>query len=144
MLLIGENALRRRIKPRETTLAQALRTLLIFLIVSSAWIFFRADSVQDAFYVFSHLFTGITRPLSYLRAGFSDRGVYMNWLQLLEFCVVWMLPLLLFDAFSLKNDVIVSIGRQNPILRWGCYCCLIAVILMCRAIGNVSFVYFQF
>src|SRR5205085_370528 len=39
---------------------------LTYIAVSFAWIFFRANSLSDAFYITSHLFNGLNEPLKYL------------------------------------------------------------------------------
>ena len=40
------------------TLHHRLRVIITFLLVSFAWIFFRAANINDAIYISSHLFTG--------------------------------------------------------------------------------------
>lgn len=52
--------------------ARAARTLGTFVFVMGAWVLFRADSLSDAWYIYSHIFSGITGLIGYLRQGFKN------------------------------------------------------------------------
>lgn len=42
------------------------KIILTFILVDFAWIFFRAENMTDAFYVITHMFEGITNPITYM------------------------------------------------------------------------------
>lgn len=142
---IAENAL--GIKKNEQTGSAFwfVRTFAIFIFTTLAWIFFRADTISDALYVLTHLFTGIASPISYLHNGFSgSTGIGMGVSTLIAVVLVYLLPLFCFDYYSTKHDVIQKIGKKQKLVRWIIYFILIICILFFRYIGEVTFVYFQF
>src|SRR5205807_8719064 len=51
--------LRQQSLPPSGAIRNALQMLFTFALVCFAWIFFRAESVSDAFYVVNHLFQGL-------------------------------------------------------------------------------------
>ena len=113
-----------------------------FLLVCFAWIFFRAATIGDAFYVIRSMFTGIGSPSSY----FHDCALQMELgLTNLMFHCLPMIPLFLFDLASLKTDVIALISRQRFFIRWPVYILLLLVILLFSEKGvTTEFIYMQF
>jgi hypothetical protein len=112
------------------------------LLVSAAWIFFRANNFNDAVYVITHLHVGLSLPTDYIHAGFISLGIGISCLVLL---VIPLIVLALFDYLSLKTDVIVEISKKHWLTRWILYICLlVAIILFMKKGAPAEFVYFQF
>ncbi len=125
-------------------IVRCFRTLFIFLFCSFAWIFFVANSIGDAVYVIGHSLEGISTMgiYLYLRAGFSDLGI---WREDILFMGVSLLILFAYDFFSLKEDVITVISSKKTIFRWGIYCIFVLwIIINIPVVKNAEFIYFQF
>ena len=125
-----------------------LRTGLTFLFVSLTWIFFRANTISDAFYVLTHLLDGITSPIAYLRDGyqaFQIAGmIQSSGLKTLIACMACILILLLYDYLEQTGSVWKRIGALKKPVRYALYFLLLFVILYSRQLGEYEFVYFQF
>ncbi len=63
----------------------AVRRVCVFLLVSLAWVFFRADTVADALYVICHSPDGLLSPVSYIRTGYAALNMPLTQLMLLLF-----------------------------------------------------------
>jgi alginate O-acetyltransferase complex protein AlgI len=151
--------MRWRLPPR-TLFSKLVRMCLTFLMVSFAWIFFRANSFTDAIYIITHMvalpkdfITGITTP--YYRVMLDDPG--MNVLQLLPgFAAIPIQRLNLGWAFLLvfilvgvdfldgSQGFLKTIERSPMVIRWGFYYGLTALILFLGVWGTQEFIYFQF
>ncbi len=115
-----------------------LRVICVFMFVVTTWTFFRANTINEAVYIFQNCFNGLSDLKSYLIAGsktFGGKKIILFVLSLLA----------LFDYFSLKHDVIKAItSSKYLILRYAFYFGLVTMILFFRATNEVDFVYFQF
>ncbi len=115
---------------------------IAFSILCFTWIFFRANTIQDAFWIISRLFWDIGRPVNYLKTAV----ICLDMPYLTMFGM--MLPaaaLLLYDMLSLKQDVIALVSRQRAPIRWGVYVVLLVVIALFSHKGIATeFIYFQF
>lgn len=119
-----------------------VRMCIVFAFVAFAWVFFRAQSIQDAFFVIGHSLVGIGKPLQYMKAGYAALGMDKT---LFRTCMCFILLLGIYDGFSKKYDLIAALGRLNIIVRWVIYLTIILVVLFYAPIGNdSSFIYFQF
>ena len=125
-----------------------LRIGVTFLFVMVTWIFFRADTISDAFYVLTHLLDGITNPAAYLTDGyhaFQGAGmVKASGVQTLIISIVCILVLLAHDYLELTKSIWERIGAFKKPLRYTLYFFLLFVILYSRQLGEYEFVYFQF
>ena len=104
-----------------------------FLLVSFSWIFFRANSFSDAFYVIGNLFGSTVMDFSgipALRAYVSLGAVLL--LFGVEYVCNYMKPLA--DRFF----------RMPRLIRLVCYALLSAIIIIFGAYDNKAFIYFQF
>lgn len=128
-------------KRADKTTAIIIRTFVVFAFCNVAWIFFRANSIGDIGYIFSHFLDGIGNPLMYFKLGFTDMGVGKERLLILMLMVG---ILFIYDYFSLKTDVINKISEMRKPVRYIYYFAIITVILCFRAAGEAAFVYFQF
>ncbi len=114
--------------------------LVVFIFCNIAWIFFRADSIADAFYVLQHMLDGVTNTTVYFNNAIGLKG------RDLLIILILIVLIFIFDFLSLKKNIIME-GKKYPkfvraFVNWG----LITAICVC-AISNVSanqFVYFQF
>lgn len=114
----------------------------VFIFVSAAWVFFRAHSVSDAWYLFSNAFTGLTSPLLYISNGFSAFELGKKGLV---FCAAVLSVLGCYDFASQKTDVIVWVGKRKAIVRWSIYLLLVwSIIFFTPASSGKEFIYFQF
>ncbi len=124
----------------ENLKSRLIRALPVFLLSLPVCAWFRAQSVNDAFYLFRHMFDGISKPFSYLYNGFSA-GFSIGKLAWYAACITLLAA---YDCASLKTDVTDWVGRRPFVVRHGIYCLMITVILLFHAVGEVEFVYFRF
>ena len=133
-------------RPKDLSgLKWALRVMMTFIFVSLAWIFFRANNVSEAVYIFSNLFTGINNLWEYFAInGYKvfeiDRLVKIQ-------LTLSIAALFIYDYESLKYDVINKISSLNLLARWFVYEFLVmstVFIYIFFAANNVNFIYFQF
>ena len=115
---------------------------ITFIVVSLVWVFFKAESIQDGFFVLTHMFTGISDGITYLK-GLSYQ------LNITAAHLIWscfpIIFLFIFDLFSLKTDVIKAISRQRFFIRWPIYILLLLAILLFSEKGVATeFIYAQF
>lgn len=116
-----------------------LRQAGVFLFCCITWVFFRAESFSDAFYLLSSLGRGLAG-----NGCWQFRVLQIDLPMLLQAAVSVTL-LGVFDYCSLKTDVIAWVSRRNPVVKWVTYLLLIWLILCFMPVtGSSEFVYFQF
>lgn len=113
-----------------------------FVLLCLTWIFFRANTIQDALWILSRLFWDAARPLNYLKT--AAICLDMPYLSMFGMALSVVI-LLLYDLFSLKQDVIASISRRSFPVRYTVYVLLLVVIALFSHKGIATeFIYFQF
>lgn len=119
-------------------LPRALGIVLTFAAVSFAWIFFRADSLSDAWYMIRYMTYNSDLLLAYHKMGMIRQDFYLILISVGVLTVV--------DAVSLKTDVFAALDRLKAPVRWGLYLTLSAVVLAFHLHNGTSqqFIYFQF
>ena len=138
---IVEKALRLDKTDRLRTGMRVCRTFLVFIFAGVAWVLFRANSLHEATYIYTHLFSGIASPVSYLKTGFQT--IRMDWRALGKVFLIYFPILFAYDIASLRTDPIKVISALR--WRWVIYVaftCLIA--LFAPYTRNAAFIYFQF
>ena len=118
--------------------------LFVFLFVNISWVFFKSTSLQDAFYVLSHVFVGISSPVGYIKGGLQALGINSGMLLHL-LMVIGMLTLV--DALSLKMDVTKLVSKLPTPVRIIIGAVLIDLIVIWflqYGADSSSFVYFNF
>lgn len=125
-----------------------VRVLGTFAFVCFAWIFFRANTLKDAGYVVTHLFTGLSHPRTYLLAGyeaFKSAGlITSSGIGTLVLCCIFILVLLVHDYMELRTSIWERLGRFRKPVRYAFYFLLLFAVLYSRQLGEYEFVYFQF
>ena len=115
-----------------------LRVICVFIFVSAAWTFFRANTLNDAMYIFKNCFNGIANLKNYLLSGifkFGDKKQIAIIISLLA----------IYEYFSSKFDIIKSVtANKYVVVRYAVYFVMLTSILFFQATDEVAFVYFQF
>lgn len=115
---------------------------LTFTLLCFTWIFFRANTIQDAFWIISRLFWDIGRPVNYLKTAVICLD--MSYLSMFGMALS-AVALFVWDLLSLKQDVIELVSRQKPPVRWTLYVLLLVTIALFSYKGIATeFIYFQF
>jgi alginate O-acetyltransferase complex protein AlgI len=143
-----ESMIGARVKvPKATTTRDRVivvaRVLFTFVLVTFAWIFFRASSLDEAGYILTHLFdfsTGfqnVTAPFGTGVLG-AEREFVLS---------IGLIVLLLFaDWIDANRGWLNALGGQRTPVRWAVYYALGAAILFSTIYGfnAQEFIYFQF
>lgn len=120
-------------------LFNVISTLVVFALCSFAWVFFRAENLQDAIHVISTAIFALSKGSAYFHSAVGLTAVDLLKIGL---CLA---VLTAFDYFSLKTDVIKWISDRKPIVRWTVYVFIIMMIVFCIPVTNqTTFIYFQF
>ncbi len=119
-----------------------LKILTTFSLVCFAWIFFRADTISDAFNIIANLFTGWGRA-------FTVR-ILENipfWGPLRFELVVSLISigiLLCVQLMEERWNIIDRFSEKPAWIRWPAYYFLLLAILLFGNFGAKQFIYFQF
>lgn len=128
---------------RSTGGHRAIQTLITFGLVTFAWVFFRANSIQDALFIAQRMF--IPTVWIFTDGTMVEQGLSFAELMvaLLSTGVVWAT-----DWLSLRTDLLAALNRQSLMIRWAVYYALIFSVVVFGHYGGAydaaSFVYFKF
>lgn len=113
------------------------RVFLTFSLVLFAWIFFRANSVGDAYYIVNHLFDDF---------GIWDYAQSLSIQRQLELFLSFFFigALLVFEYSEERFNIIGRFDQQSAWVRWPIYYLILMMILMFGVFGRSEFIYFQF
>jgi alginate O-acetyltransferase complex protein AlgI len=110
-----------------------VKQIVTFTLVCSTWVFFRANSVGDAFTIFKRLFP--LRPGEVVEA--IGKGPLIAALILVAFTVAMQL---VREHYQVRE----LISRQPVWLRWSIYTAALTGILLFGDFHSRDFIYFQF
>ena len=130
------------------SIAQFVNISLTFLLVSFAWIFFRAQTLADALYIVTHLHV----DLWYFLANILELGrgreliggnLGLNHFEfILSACLICLLGTVHFLQRRFSLDAFIC--RQPICIRWPIYYCLIFGTLLLSKPGTQEFIYIKF
>ena len=125
----------RRLGLEKSKALQIWQTAVTFNLVCFAWIFFRAATAADAWYVVKHLFDGASGVAELLAAqGTTDLAIAAG-----SMLAIWLVALAR-ERTSLGRDFYGAPAA----LRLGVYLCLAAGVLLFNMDSNAGFIYFNF
>jgi D-alanyl-lipoteichoic acid acyltransferase DltB (MBOAT superfamily) len=114
------------------------RIFATFNLVCFAWIFFRAGSVSDAFYIMGHLFAKLEINASLLNL--MPLGSYDWFIALLGILIMEII-----HWQQRKTQHLREVIRRQPIwLRWSVYYALVIVIFVFGKFSAGEFIYARF
>jgi len=151
LYLIGERLFskpgRRQDRPMSLP-ATLFRRLIVFILVSFAWIFFRSDNLGGAFYVVRHLFVGIPGQVREIAANLHFARLRLLYLgqSLTELMIAAaVLSFLLIIQWQQRNQSIDQWLQTKPkMFRWSFYYGLPLSFICLSIFNNSEFIYFQF
>lgn len=141
------NRLTKLLKTDTSVFSYKLGQLLFtFMLTTFAWIFFRAESLNNALFYIKRLFTKWNPWV------FFDQSLYALGLDIVEMNILFiaLFALLLADIMKYKKNLQVSqfLMKQNLWFRWVIVFLLIIVILVYGKYGvdfdSAQFIYFNF
>lgn len=140
--------LNKRDRMKWKRLGQFTAWVVCLSLCTLAWVFFRAETIGDAFYFFIHMFDGMPDVICWLKDGWHMvRAVY----SFFTVCVLAfaMMILFVYDYISLKHDCILLMGKLPKIVRWTVYITISviwisALLLSISSESQSTFIYFQF
>lgn len=119
-------------KARWKGLAKFLHVLVTFVAVDIAWIFFRADSIEQAFYVIKEIFSDMQMP-------FDGLGI-TGWMY-----IVFALMVLGIKECIDEFNINLHLSQSKSLLVQRLYVIGMVMIILCFGVLNGGqFIYFQF
>jgi D-alanyl-lipoteichoic acid acyltransferase DltB (MBOAT superfamily) len=121
-----------------------LPVLTTFVLVAFAWIFFRADDVNSAFYIVKQLFIGVPDVLIKLKnnqpvlenLGLENKDLILSFLLILFLEIVHFI--------QSKRSISYIISQKPAYVRFAIYYGIIIAILFWGVYEKRQFIYFQF
>ncbi|MDR0272458.1 MAG: MBOAT family protein [Clostridiales bacterium] len=115
-----------------------------FCLVSFAFIFFRANSVADAFYIVRNLFSDFSKLSDMQYIFFTLNGFGFTFFELIV-SICFIIFLSVADGISGKENIHSVLERKSFALRFAFYIFIFTSILVMGVYDNASdFIYFQF
>lgn len=127
------NKVRKHIGKRLFVTISVIRTYLIFAV---SLVFFKAQSVSDAFYFLRNISFQRHASWKEINIGMSD-----------HICIVAgsaLLLILLYDYFMSKGDLHLRFEKQPALVRWTVYYLIVFAVFAYGKFGTENFIYLQF
>ncbi|WP_047446378.1 MBOAT family O-acyltransferase [Alistipes sp. ZOR0009] len=121
-----------------------ISTISTFVLVAFAWIFFRANSVDSAFYIVKHIFTGIPDVVHQLinnQPVLESMGLKKNDFALSILLIIFLETVHYVQSKKSLSDIFV---QKPAYVRWAVYYGVILAIIFLGVFENRQFIYFQF
>lgn len=122
-----------------------VQVLTVFVLVCFSWIFFRANSVADAFYIIQYSFSGLGN-ISQVFAGINlEHLLFME--QGAKVFIVSVIAIVLMELVHLvqrRGSVSALLMQRPAVVRWSVYYIALIAVLLFGQFGHQEFIYFQF
>jgi alginate O-acetyltransferase complex protein AlgI len=127
---------------KHSFIRHAVQVTMTFSLVTFAWIFFRANSLADAGYIVTHLFSGWSKVFSV--SGFLEAFHFGLLKKELAVAGISIGSMLLVHWLRKGNSFEQFLARQQAVVRWSVYVVLVVWVLTFAQAGTEAFIYFQF
>jgi D-alanyl-lipoteichoic acid acyltransferase DltB (MBOAT superfamily) len=124
---------------------RAVKIGITFALISFSLIFFRAESIRDACYIVSHLFSGIHKALdlSFWLSMFNEEVVGLRKSQL-AYTVFFIAVMIWVEGLRAEKTPHGFLAQKPTFWRWAVYYAVAFAILFLGNYENRQFIYFQF
>ncbi len=114
-----------------------MKLLIVFMLVGISWIFFRASTISNAWFMLTHLFTNLNFNVFAMNLKVSKANL------ILSFFFIFVMEAVHFvqSHQGIRSQFLVKLPVY---VRWVIYLFLILSILLFGVFGEVYFIYFQF
>ena len=130
---------------RLPSIPPSVKTLLTFLCISLAWVYFRADSMATAHHLLERMFRFDKGYLTLAQAEANGLGMTYLGLPFWKFCLTVGTGFgFLYLDKALADGLKQRFLEMPTAIRWGGYYILMAAILLCGVFETHPFIYFQF
>jgi alginate O-acetyltransferase complex protein AlgI len=121
------------------------QVLSTFALVCFAWIFFRAATLTDAWYIVTHMFSNLGGSTSELLRVLGKGSLVLGGTRK-EFllAIFFILVLESVHALQARGPIRLQLAGYRPLLRWGLYSAFMGVLLYFGVFNKTAFIYFQF
>ncbi len=113
-----------------------IKVLITFILINISWIFFRANSISDAAYILTHIFSGWSLNFSGINSGLGWSGF------IIAFSLIFLMEFihLIQEHIGIKN----FLSKKPLLFRWIVYIIIILIIILFGIFESKEFIYFQF
>jgi alginate O-acetyltransferase complex protein AlgI len=122
---------------------KCVQVAFTFCLVTFAWIFFRANSIEEALYIIRHLFTDIGKITNMQYLVNSISGMALTKFQLIV-CFIGIITVEGVHLLQRKGNIIDWLSEKPAITRWAVYSILVTATFWLAFSENKQFIYFQF
>jgi D-alanyl-lipoteichoic acid acyltransferase DltB (MBOAT superfamily) len=126
-------------------LRRAWQIAIVFMLVTLSFIFFRAPSVTQAWFMVTHLLHGLSNLLSYHYVRyelFTGLGVWNNGLGLVVFLCVVVMELVQY--YQARAGTFYIFDSESKWARFSWYYLLVLAVVCFGYFGAEGFIYFKF
>ena len=120
-------------KNNTTGIIKAFRIIITFILINTAWIFFRLPSIDDACNVIGKIFTNLSSDL-FLPSNSNLAFMLMS-------LTIVIIKELIEEFFPNK---ITLFDNKFTIVRWITYFSIVVIILLCGVFDSGQFIYINF
>jgi alginate O-acetyltransferase complex protein AlgI len=122
---------------------KGLKTILTFALTTFAWIFFRANSLHDAFYIVKNSFVGLSDVFNIFKITNLKLELGIS-LSQLAVAVLVIIVMIAFQTIHAKRNINHWLAARSVIVRWGFYYSALFILFFFGVYENRQFIYFQF
>jgi hypothetical protein len=113
---------------------------ITFVIVCFAWIFFRANSLADAYAIVGKIFAFDKGEKTIItEIGMDASNFYA--------ALIFIALMIIFEIIHKRKSMVVTLAKQNILVRWSFYLIAALVLVVFGIYGSYDesqFIYFQF
>ncbi len=113
-----------------------LEIICTFILVSISWVFFRANNIDEAFYILTHLFSNLSFDIPSLNIGLGYAGFI--------YCLAIVVFMESISLLQERGGITEFLDNKPLWVRWSVYIVLLWMILFLGIFKNQQFIYFQF
>jgi D-alanyl-lipoteichoic acid acyltransferase DltB (MBOAT superfamily) len=107
-----------------------------FILVNLGWIFFRSNTISDAFYILRNLFSNISLNVSGMSIGTGWSGL------IIVVCSIIFMEIM--HVIQEHTGMRRFLSEKPVFIRWSAYIFIVVFILLFGAFNGSAFIYFQF
>lgn len=131
---------------KESMMANLMEVAFTFFLVMVTWVFFRANSLSDAWYIVQNMPTAIYELMASFSSTSPLDALGMDWIHPIDIAWVFALIFLLTTVNWVQSrpDWSSWFFAKPALVRWISYYAVILGIVLLGVYENRQFIYFQF